>query len=438
MIEEKDIKPIPKYILKLIKNIDNGSISKDSGYTRFYAYFTKIKKILCKIIVAVKSRYKKIYTKQVAVHAIGYEDCFVKDICYYTLAGYVVGWHEEGLTKKPKWFETSHWCTADDKYFNPASILVNPEYALKFDKYKYSAVDNYTGEDAFKYLQIYEKYPIAEMLVKIGLSRLTTSKLILKELTKNKTFRKWIYNNSNKLQNQWYDITVILKAFKEKQELTKTQLFADFQKQYIKMQDNDLIMQIIDKSEMQKFVNYLHNQGIDLNTYRDYLVACNYLELDMTQDRNKYPKNFKKWHDIRIDQYNTQKALLDKEERKELYEEFEKIANKYLSMQRMMDEDYVVILAKSPAELIKEGNKLHHCVGRMNYDQKFIREESLIFFVRNKLNPETPLVTLEYSLENKKVLQCYGDNDSKPSEEILDYVNNIWLPYASRKLRKIA
>ena len=74
----------------------------------------------------------------------------------------------------------------------------------------------------------------------------------------------------------------------------------------------------------------------------------------------------------------------------------------------------------------------------MGYDQKFAREESLIFFIRTKAEPNIPLVTIEYSLKTHKILQCYGDNDSKPSEEILTYVNKIWLPYANRKIKKIA
>ena len=73
----------------------------------------------------------------------------------------------------------------------------------------------------------------------------------------------------------------------------------------------------------------------------------------------------------------------------------------------------------------------------MNYDQKFAREESLIFFVRNKQDIETPFVTLEYSIKNKKVLQCYGYKDSKPEEQVLDFVNNTWLPYANKKLKKL-
>ena len=73
----------------------------------------------------------------------------------------------------------------------------------------------------------------------------------------------------------------------------------------------------------------------------------------------------------------------------------------------------------------------------MNYDQKFAREESLIFFVRNKDSIETPFVTLEYSLTNHKILQCYADHDTKPEENVFDFVNNVWLPYANRKLSKI-
>ena len=103
-----------------------------------------------------------------------------------------------------------------------------------------------------------------------------------------------------------------------------------------------------------------------------------------------------------------------------------------------MNDKFVTIIAKSPAELINEGEKLHHCVGRMGYDQKFAREETLIFFIRLKNDIDTPLVTIEYSIKNHKVLQCYGDHDSKPSEDILNYVNKVWLPYANRKIKKIA
>ena len=43
-----------------------------------------------------------------------------------------------------------------------------------------------------------------------------------------------------------------------------------------------------------------------------------------------------------------------------------------------------------------------------------------------------------YENEKNKILQCYGYKDSKPNEDILNYVNKIWLPYANRKIKKVA
>ena len=183
--------------------------------------------------------------------------------------------------------------------------------------------------------------------------------------------------------------------------------------------------------------NYLQRQQTNFSSYMDYFNACKQLQLDMADTKNCMPKDFKQWHDIRIDEYATLRAKKDAELRKDLYMNFDKVAKKYLALQRSLKEDYIVIIAKTPNELVIEGERLHHCVGRMNYDQKFIREESLIFFVRDKQTPDTPFVTMEYSLRFKKVLQCYGDSDTRPSNEILEFVNKKWLPYANRKLNKI-
>lgn len=97
----------------------------------------------------------------------------------------------------------------------------------------------------------------------------------------------------------------------------------------------------------------------------------------------------------------------------------------------------MVVIAKSPAELIREGSILNHCVGRMDYDQKFIREESLIFFIRSRENIDKPFVTAEYSLSKKKVLQCYAKGNETPSNEVMEYVNKVWLPYVKKALKRM-
>ena len=172
--------------------------------------------------------------------------------------------------------------------------------------------------------------------------------------------------------------------------------------------------------------------------YLDYLKACQNLGLDISEEKNRFPHDFKRWHDIRIDQYAAKKAMEDAEKRKELYAQFAAVAEKYLSLQHSKRSAFICVIARSPADLIREGEALHHCVGRMNYDQRMVREESLIFFVRAKESPDIPLVTLEYSPRSHKVLQCYGEHDHKPSEDILHYVNKVWLPYANKTIKHIA
>ena len=157
----------------------------------------------------------------------------------------------------------------------------------------------------------------------------------------------------------------------------------------------------------------------------------------MTLSKNRYPHDFKQWHDIRTEEYASAKAKADAEERKEFYAQFNNIAKKYESLQENCKGSFICIIAKSPAELAKEGSTLHHCVGTMGYDKKFVDEKTLIFFVRNKENPKTPLVTIEYSLSKHQVLQIRGEHNSTPSKEILDYVNTTWLPYANKQLKKV-
>jgi len=131
-------------------------------------------------------------------------------------------------------------------------------------------------------------------------------------------------------------------------------------------------------------------------------------------------------------------AKEDEQKRKDLYEKFAKVAEKYVALQYEKRADYVVIIAHNPNDLVVEGRALEHCVGRMNYDQKFAREESLIFFIRTKEHPDIPLVTVEYSPSQKRVLQCYGKKDNKPNDSILNFVNKKWLPFANRQIKKLA
>lgn len=113
-----------------------------------------------------------------AVHGINSKACLVKDMDFYYIAGYIVGWYKQGLQKYEKYYE-GNWWYSEDKYFDPYAPVVNKEIALKIEKYKYSAVDLYSYPDILKYLRLYEQYPQMEYVMKLGLIRLVKSKQIL-------------------------------------------------------------------------------------------------------------------------------------------------------------------------------------------------------------------------------------------------------------------
>lgn len=441
MLNEKYIRPIPQHIAKQIRRRDE-RLGVD-GNVRFYAYFAKVKGELVKITVACKNYEKQWFCKQVAVHGVHSENCLVRDM-EYTIMGFRVGWYDLGLSNYTKQYEDGKWYSAGEKYYNPYAVVVNKKYALRFDAFKYSAIDKYPYADEMKYLRIYEQYPQAEYFIKIGLQHLATSKTLLRKAAKDKNFRRWLIRNARQLRNEfgyypYCSAQVILASYKahlpvlegEAAERAKKKMLRDYHYE-------NTISKVIPQSEIGTFLKYIEKQGANISSYADYVKACEYLNLDMSLPKNRYPHDFKRWHDIRIDEYRTAKALKDAEERKELYAKFALVAEKYLSLQRNTDDAFIVVIARSPQDLIREGEALNHCVGRMNYDQRFIREESLIFFIRSKENPATPFVTMEYSLSQKKVLQCYGEHDHRPSQQVLDFVNKKWLPYANRKIKKIA
>ncbi len=432
------IKPIPKYMIQRIKKLDKEKRPEQDGHTSYYAYLTKNEGELCKVTVAVKCHKGEWYCKQCSVLGVHSDYCFVKDMKYtYGMSGYSVGWYDLGLSKRQEWYEDGKWYE-NDFMFNPWALTVNKEYLSKFPEYKYSAYEQYTGNDVFSYVQQYEKYPQVEFFTKMGLSDYCFSVQMLKKAEKDKVFRKWLFKKredfkkGEKQKKGRFDFSAVMRAYKENLSLENSQWYEDMRK------DKDLRPMLnLFGTDYQKYFDYAKKQGIENRLYLDYLEACNYLGVDLSVNKNRFPHDFMRWHDIRIDEADSKRAKEDRKKRRKLYKKFSGVAEKYQPLERDGEEAFLMFIAKSPAELQKEGRSLGHCVGKMGYDQKFAREESLIFFLRQHDTPDKPYVTIEYSIEKKKILQCYAAHNSSPPEDAKEYVDAVWLPYANKALKKI-
>lgn len=154
-----------------------------------------------------------------------------------------------------------------------------------------------------------------------------------------------------------------------------------------------------------------------LSSYNDYLRAIKGLGLDLRDTKNVYPADFWRMHDLRVDEYKALEAKQDREKRKKLYDDF---AEKALELKPLewAAEGFVIIIPNDISDLIREGGVLNHCVGKMGYELKVIKGQSIIAFVRKAEAPDAPLVTLEYRIDLGKLAQCYGRSDTVPSEDI--------------------
>lgn len=451
MLDKNYVKPIPKRILAQIKRKDKKTYSTPSGHTRFYSYLATWKKELVKVTVAVKHYKQKWYCKQVAVHGLHSPNALVKDVEYYTIAGYVVGWNDVHACSRKKYWEDGLWYTCAPKYFDMYAPTINLDYLERFPAYKYSQYDNAIYDDILTYLRFYEQFPEAEYLIKSGLKYYATSKTIVRQVRKDKSFHKWLVTHIdyNMCTGRYYCHT-LLQAYKRNLPIVQLQRLEERKRKLTHDYYGKTIVQAVIKKgvkgEFEKFFAYLDKYDINEHVYFDYIRACQYLGRDLTDDKIRYPRDFKHWHDlliaemdvVRREEERQHKKQMEQEKR-ELAENFLKAAKKYLPLAGFnKDKHYAIFIAQSPAELVKEGNALSHCVGHNGYDKKMAKQETLIFFVRKIEELDKPFVTLEYSLKSKKVLQCYAYKNTKPEEKVLEFVNKKWLPYANKQLKKIA
>lgn len=215
--------------------------------------------------------------------------------------------------------------------------------------------------------------------MKFGLGNIAQNVTILRRCGKDKNFCKWLIKNRAEIAGNYHYIPVIMEAYKTGRPLADLQRYHEVKKCLQRTENYDTVKELFKDRNLEDLCKYLTAQKANVGTYADYVKACVYLGLDMSLERNLLPRDFRRWHDIRIDEYRTAKAVEDRQKREELCDRFAKVADKYSCLQHNKRSAFVAIIAKSPTDLITEGDALHHCVGRFNYDQKFVREESLIF-----------------------------------------------------------
>lgn len=431
IVNKKEINALKKLKLPLKKSIEQYILqhAPEKG-TEYYSIIQNYKGKILERVFAVRSFRKKPEYQEVIRRIEGNGLVLSRNMYFTNMAGYVTVWRNS----KPRYYyfnmeDFDEWYAFDQCHFHRYS---NRLYTLKDlieldPSLKYCAWNGDYNQNIIDYVTIYRKYPEIEMLSKLGLNRLIYNQNVLDKL-KDKSFQKYLCRCGGNHNTTGKDV---LYGFNHNMTLEQTYKHQAeiITKRRIGKQVAEILEEYpqLDKERLRKYLSkYLEQKGylISVGSYLDMLEAETFLHLDLTEEKNAFPHDFEYWHNHYTNQMKMSKnKLID-----------EGIATQVAKYQKLEKEveDLKLILATSSQELINEGEALHHCVGRMNYNKKMAKGESLILFVRKKEDTETPFVTMEYDPNQKKILQLYGERDSVPEDNIKNIIYDVWLPKVKR------
>ena len=404
----------PSKITEYIKNDIQGT-----PRTLYVAWLEEIEDDVIYRVWAYKTTKKKGQQSREVIRTIlGNPQLIYRDMYMSYMGGYKVVF-ESSSGGSYTWYGYSYYQYSEEdfgRWSNQINIGVTVNILnlnmLKNTKFKYCG---YQGNgDFLDWMRIYTKYPEVEFLGKLGFP---PSIKLLKKASKDKAFCKYL-SRVNPNDN----INAICYAYDHNITIHDAGLLLLHKQEAGKnFHGNPWLKRA--KINIIKASEYVERVGCHPQTYCDYIEACFCLKMDMTDTKNAFPDDFYRMHTLRVNQWDSKKN-------KKKYTEFRKAAVNYIKFEFQGDK-YSIVIPKKFNELREEGDSLQHCVAKMGYDEKMIKGESFIAFVRKNDSLKEPFVTVEVSCKNMKVLQCHGKFNADPTSDVKKFVSE-WTKQAKK------
>lgn len=296
-------------------------------------------------------------------------------------------------------------------------------------KYQYSALNIASKKsfvNPFWYLHDYIKEPKLELLYKVGLYRLAEELVsqwhdyeAKKLLRSVKSLKDLGIDREEEIEECQYFGAELLIARKEvkawKIEDATRSLAWEFVKKINARCGTDFHYSFISRERLFKYcltqANDYEDIGNFINDYRDYISDCHTLGLNLKDTAVNRPKSLKVSHDWARDEIKIQET--------QVYDAL--IEATHDSLARFVEwsnEKFTVIMPRTSREIIEEGVRQNHCVGR--YYERVAVGESVVVFLRRADDPSKNFFTMEIKkdMERLDVVQCRGYGNAEKTEEI--------------------
>lgn len=368
-----------------------------------------------------------------------------------------IDYHKRDLYRNEDFWDDCNLYGLANIDIKAATIMPETYEELKNTIFRYSGLKEYDEQaqevNPIRYLQNYQKTPQIEILAKLGLSE------IVKGINEGRT--GIIVDASAKRLDALLGIRRerTKKLIEEKGDarlLRVLQIEKSLDQHWTEEQVNHLRETGLDIAHIAFVLNYMTIQKL-LNRIEKYAgcayetncgravanirnTAIIYIDYLMMRERRGYdlhntvyqqPRDLSAAHRQMVTETNREEVKKRLEETEERYENIKK---RYRSLRKEYcyeDATYLIRPARSAEEIVMEGRILHHCVGGDNYLSKHNEGKSYILMMRYQKEPETPYITIEINPEQKRIVQWYGERDTKPDKEKIQ----SWLDNYLEKLK---
>lgn len=145
--------------------------------------------------------------------------------------------------------------------------------------------------------------------------------------------------------------------------------------------------------------------------WRDYLKMADDLGWDLTDETVAFPKDLVYSHDRAVEEMSARRKRQAEEAEmarqyrlKELERSRQKEIAKRQRKYNIEAAGYIIRVAETGEEILREGRTLRHCVG--GYAERHLQGKTTILFMRRSETPEASLYTIE--MQGNRMMQIHG------------------------------
>ena len=304
--------------------------------------------------------------------------------------------------------------------FNNAYKCLNTD-AIRRSCMKYCCHDLYTGDLLIEYLHLYCRHPNLEYIMKSGYGALIGECCTgywggIVHIAPNRHIN-WKSNNLLKMLGLNRDEFKVLRD-----RASDYEIYMMWRDKFPKYKPDELLILAnhfhYEVGTAQNFTQttglspvriarYLGSQGISNSDYSDYLRQCIRLKYNLHDTAISMPHDF-------IAMHTRLSALIEYQENAEAHQAFMQNME-YRRQLEFASGGLFIRQPKSMTEIVKEGRRLHHCVG--GDAERHAHGKLHILFIRTAEKPDVPFYTMEVNLYGE-IVQVRGLRNCKTTPEV--------------------